>query len=362
MDLYFFLYGCATVGALVGMVSISRHVAGKSAELSADMQAVLDELAALKPKPIELLKPDEARQQPGPAEAVKALLKKRNKSTDPEAVANVSTIHIPGPAGSLEVRLYMPRERGPLPMLMYWHGGGWVIGSLDGYDASCRALCNAAHCIVVSCEYRRAPENPFSAAIEDAFAAYQWIVDNAPNFNGDPQQIAVGGESAGGNIAAVTALQARDYGVRAPVHQLLIYPVTDCDFNTESYQEHAEAKPLNRAMMKWFWGHYLYGMDCEDNPYLTPLNADNLSHLPPATIITADIDPLRSDGERYADKLEAEGIPVSYRNFEGVTHEFFGMTAVLEEAREAVEFAAENLQHAFEDARANGTGFYSYVR
>jgi acetyl esterase len=233
---------------------------------------------------------------------------------------------------------------------------------LDAYDASCRALCNAAKCIVVSCDYRRSPENPFSAAIEDAFAAYQWVIDNAPNLGGDPQQVATGGESAGGNIAAVTALQARDYGVRAPVHQLLIYPVTDCDFNTESYKQHAEAKPLNRAMMKWFWGHYLYGDDCEDNPYLTPVRAEDLSHLPPATIITADIDPLRTDGERYADKLEAAGVPVSYRNFEGVTHEFFGMTPVVAEAREAVQFAAANLTHAYEDARVRSTGFFSYVR
>jgi acetyl esterase len=362
MDLSFFLYGCTALGAMVGVVTANRRFADKKTEPTADMQAVLDELAGLKPKPLEILKPDEARQQPGPTEAVQALVRKRGMSTDPELVASVNTIKIPGPAGSLEARVYMPRERSPLPVLVYWHGGGWVIGSLDAYDASCRALCNAAQCIVVSCEYRRAPENPFSSAIEDAFAAYQWVVDNAPNLGGDPQQIAVGGESAGGNIAAVTALQARDYGVRAPVHQLLVYPVTDCDFNTESYKEHAEAKPLNRPMMKWFWGHYLYGADCEDNPYLTPLRAEDLSHLPPATIITADIDPLRSDGEHYAEKLEAAGVPVSFRNYEGVTHEFFGMTAVLEEARDAVQFAAEHLGHAFEDARAHSTGFYSYVR
>lgn len=363
MDLYFFLYGCATVGALVGMVSVSKHVAKAASGPTEDMQAVLAELAALKPKPIETLKPDEARQQPGPADAVRALLEKRGQSTEPEAVESVNTIKIPGPAGSLEARLYLPRARSPLPVLVYWHGGGWVIGNLDAYDASCRALCNAAECIVVSCDYRLAPENPFSAAIEDAFAAYQWVVDNAPTFGGDPQQIAIGGESAGGNIAAVTAMQARDYGVRAPVHQMLIYPVTDCDFETESYREHADSKPLNLAMMKWFWGHYLEGGDCDDgNPYATPLHAENLDHLPPATIVTADIDPLRSDGEHYAEKLANAGVAVTYRNFLGVTHEFFGMTAVLAEAREAVQFAAEQLGHAFEEARAHSTGFYSYHR
>ena len=362
MEYCFELDGWATAMVLLGMVSMRRHVAGQPSTPTADMQAILDELAALNPKPIEILKPDEARQQPGPPDAVKSLLEKRGLSPEPEPVASVSTIKIPGSEGTLEARVYMPVGKAPLPMLVYWHGGGWVIGNLETYDSSCRALCNAAHCIVVSCSYRLAPENPFSSAIEDAFAAYQWVVDNAPNLGGDSQQIAIAGESAGGNIAAVTALQARDYGVRSPVHQLLIYPVTDCDFNTDSYKEHSEAQPLNRAMMKWFWGHYLYGTECEDNPYLTPLHAENLHHLPPTTIITADIDPLRCDGENYADRLEAAGVPVSYRNFEGVTHEFFGMTAVLPEAREAVQFAAETLQHSFENARARSMGLHSTMR
>jgi acetyl esterase/lipase len=361
MELQSLLYGGASLGVLAGMVSLGRRGHENSNQPTADMQAILDELAALNPKPLETLQPEEARQQPGPADAVKSLLEKRGQSIEPEAVGSVSAIKIPGPAGSLDARVYMPRERSPLPVLVYWHGGGWVIADLDTYDASCRALCNAAQCIVISCDYRRAPENPFSAAIEDAFAAYQWIVDNAPNLGGDTEQIAVCGESAGGNLAAVTTLQARDYGVRAPVHQLLIYPVTDCDFETESYKEHADAKPLNRVMMKWFWGHYLYGTDCTDNPYLTPLHADNLSHLPPATIITADIDPLRSDGEHYAEKLSTAGVPVSYHNFVGVTHEFFGMTAVLEEAREAVQIAGHDLQQAFENARCK-IGNYSHSR
>ncbi len=359
MELYHFLYGCATLGALVGMVSVSRRVGEKVSQPVSDMQDVLDELAALHPQPIETLKPNEARLQPGPADAVKSLLKKRGKSTEPEVVGSVDAIKIPGPAGPLDARVYRPRERSPLPILVYWHGGGWVLGNLDTYDASCRALCNAANCIVISCDYRLAPENPFSSAIEDAFAAYQWVVDNAPNLGGHPNQIALAGESAGGNLAAVTALQARDYGVRAPVHQMLIYPVTDCDFETQSYQEHASAKPLNRAMMKWFWGHYLDGTDCDDNPYLTPLRADDLSHLPPATIITADIDPLRSDGEHYAEKLAAAGVHVNYKNFVGVTHEFFGMTAVLPEAREAVKMAADDLQQAFQNASAAS---FSYTR
>jgi acetyl esterase len=355
MEFFLWLLGCATLGFLLGSVSIKRASTSNSAAPTAEMQSVLDELDTLGPKPLETLSPDEARQQPGPGDAVKALLKKQGKSTEPEAVQSVSAIKIPGPAGSIDARVYMPRAREPLPVLVYWHGGGWVIADLDAYDASCRALCNAAECIVVSCDYRRAPENPFSAAIEDAFAAYQWVVDNAPNLGGDPHQIAVAGESAGGNLAAVTALQARDYGVRTPVHQLLVYPVTDCDFDTESYHEHAHAKPLNRAMMKWFWGHYLAEGECLDNPYLTPLKADNLAHLPPTTIITADIDPLRSDGEEYAKRLDDSGVSVNYQNFEGVVHEFFGMTAVLSEAREAVSLAAEDLRESFKNARCRRT-------
>lgn len=329
--------------------------------LSPNMQAVLDELAALNPKPIETLTPEEARLQPGPGDAIQALLKKRNQSTEPEFVGSVNNITLPGPGGLLDARVYMPKERTPLPLLAYWRGGGWVIANLDAYDASCRALCNAAQCIVVSCDYRRSPENPFSAAVEDAFAAYQWIVDNAPTLGGDPEQIAVAGESAGGNLAAVTAIQARDYGVRSPVHQLLVYPVTDCNFETESYREYADAKPLNRAMMKWFWGHYLQEDECEENPYLTPLHANNLSHLPSATIITAEVDPLRSDGEHYAEKLKAAGVSVNYKNYDGVTHEFFGMTSVLDEAREAVHIAAKDLQEAFESARCH-TGRFAHSR
>lgn len=361
MEIYLVLLSGASLMLLTAMVSAGRRATADSSQPNSEMQAILDELAALNPRPLETLKPDEARQQPGPVDAVKSLLNKRGQSTEPEPVASVSTIKIPGPGGTIEGRVYMPRQRSPLPVLVYWHGGGWVIADLDTYDSSCRALCNAAECIVVSCDYRRAPENPFSAAIEDAFAAYQWVVDNAPNLGGDPGQIAIAGESAGGNLAAVTALQARDYGVRTPIHQLLVYPVTDCDFETESYNEHAEAVPLNRVMMRWFWGHYVPDGDCSDNPYLAPMHADNLGHLPPATIITADIDPLRSDGEHYAERLEAAGVPVHYQNFLGVTHEFFGMTVVLKEAREAVKLAADDLQHAFQEARYRSTS-YSYIR
>lgn len=314
---------------------------------NAQMKAVLDQLAALGGKPIPSLTPGEARRQPTATDAVMALLKKQGKSTDPEAVGGVKLVEYRGGAGKLPARVYTPKGDGPFPVLVYWHGGGWVLADLDTYDASCRALCNAAECVVVSCEYRHAPEDPYPAAADDAFAAYEWVLQSAGGWKGDSKRVAIGGESAGGNLAAVTALRARDKGIQAPVHQLLIYPVTDTNFDTESYRENAEAKPLNRAMMKWFWAHYVGDRLPTVNPYAMPFQAADLSKLPPATIITAQIDPLRSEGRAYADKLTKAGVKVSYRNYEGVTHEFFGMGAVLDDAKRAVAQAAEGLKESF---------------
>ncbi len=311
------------------------------------MKAVLDELAALDPKPIEKLTPAEARRQPSAADAVKALLKKQGKSTDPEPVGKVADQTVPGPAGKIPIRVYTPKGDGPFPVLVYFHGGGWVLADLDTYDSSCRALTNAAGCLVVSCDYRHAPEHKFPAAAEDAFAAYQWVLANAAALNGDPKRVAVGGESAGGNLAAVTAIRTLDKKVSSPVYQLLVYPVTNYGFDTESYKEHADAKPLNREMMKWFWGHYLAEPADGDRAYASPLRARNVSQLPPATVITADIDPLRSEGKLYADKLKQAGVQVDYTNYEGMTHEFFGMGAVVDKAKQAVQKAADGLKSGF---------------
>lgn len=311
------------------------------------MKAVLDALAELGPKPIETLTPQEARKQPSAADAVKAVLKKQGKKTDPEPVGSVKDVTWPGPAGKLPARVYTPKGDGPFPVLVYFHGGGWVLADLDTYDASCRALCNAAGCVVVSAEYRHAPEHPFPAAADDALAAYEYVLEHAKDLGGDPKQVAVGGESAGGNLAAVTCLRARDKGVVAPVHQLLVYPVTDVNFDTPSYTTYADATPLNKAMMKWFFAHYAGNRLTGPHPYAVPLNAPDLSRLPPATVITAEIDPLRDDGRRYADKLKAAGVKVGHTNYDGVTHEFFGMGAVVDTAKEAVGKAAEGLKGGF---------------
>ena len=311
------------------------------------MQAVLDAMKSLGGKPIEDLLPAEARTQPTAADAVKAVLKAAGKPIEPEPVAKVDDLPIPGPAGPIPARIYTPTGTGPFPVLVYYHGGGWVLADLDTYDATPRALANAAGCIVVSSHYRQGPEDRFPAAPDDALAAYRWVVANAASFGGDPTRVAVGGESAGGNLAAVTAIRARDLGLPAPVHQLLVYPVTNAAYNTPSYAENAEARPLNKAMMEWFWQYYIAKPEDGLDPHASPLLDEKGGPLPTATVITADIDPLRDDGKLYAAKLATAGVKTEHRNFEGVTHEFFGMGAVLDSAKEAVAFAAERLKGSF---------------
>ncbi len=255
------------------------------------------------------------------------------------------------------MRIYTPATAtagGPLPVVVYYHGGGWTIGSYDVYDSSGRALANAAGAIVVSVNYRLAPENPFPAAANDAYASYVYAVENAATFGGDPSRVAVAGESAGGNLAAATTLRARDEGIQMPVHQLLIYPITNYDFDTESYAAYADAMPLSRPLMEYFWANYLTTDAEGQNPYASPLQGD-LSGLPPATVVAAQIDPLQTEGQQYADALAAAGVPVNYRLFEGVTHEFFGAGAVIPEANEAVAFAAEGLTASFGTASQSTT-------
>ena len=249
------------------------------------------------------------------------------------------------------VRIYTPEGDEQFPVLVYFHGGGWVIANLDTYDASCRALALAAKCIVVSVAYRQAPEHKFPAAVDDALASYQWVLANAASFQGDPNRVAVGGESAGGNLAAVTSILARDRGVKPPVFQLLVYPVTD--FSKEdykSYEEFKDAKPLNTPMLKWFGGHYLKSDADKTNPQVSPLLTTNLKDLPPAWVVTAEIDPLRDQGEAYKDLLAEAGVKVDGKRYEGVTHEFFGAGAAVDTAKKALADAAQALHKAFEKA------------
>ncbi|MEO7136216.1 MAG: alpha/beta hydrolase [Gemmatimonadales bacterium] len=310
------------------------------------MQAVLTQLEALHPKPIPQLSAAEARKQPTPADAVKALLKKEGKSAAPEPVANVTNRTIPGAGGPIPIRIYTPKGSGPFPVVVYYHGGGWVIADLDTYDASPRALANLADAIVVSSHYRQGPEHKFPAAHQDAFAAYRWVLANAKSFKGDPSNVAVVGESAGGNLAASVSMMARDSGAQLPVHQVLVYPIAGYDVNTLSYLENAEAKPLNKPMMQWFFQQYLSNPADGKNPLIDLVHAD-VQGLPATTVITAQIDPLRSEGKDLADRLKDAGVEVDYKNYEGAAHEFFGMGAVLDDAKAAQEQAVAGLRKGF---------------
>jgi acetyl esterase len=342
------VFGCA-------QLSDKQSAGAVKSPPAPQMQAVLSKLQALGAKPVEKLTPTQARSQPTPADAVKAVLKEQGKSTAPMAVGKVENRNIPGPDGQIPIRIYWPSSgNSPFPVIHYIHGGGWVIADLDTYDASPRALANAAHAIVVSSHYRQAPEHPFPAAHADSFAAYQWVLANAASLGGDPYRVAVAGESAGANMAAAIALLAREKGVQMPVHQLLVYPVADYGFSTPSYQQNANAKPLSKDGMQWFFDKYLRSPQDGQDPLISLVDAKRLDGLPPATVITAEIDPLRSEGERYADLLAQAGVPVDYKNYEGVTHEFFGMGAVVDKAKQAVEQAASGLKSSFERAGAAG--------
>ena len=325
-----------------------RGQAAVTAGPTPQMQAVLDELAALKGKPLETLTPKEARKQPTPADAVAKLMKKNRLK--PEEPGHMNNRSIDGPGGDIKIRIYTPKGDGPFPLIVYYHGGGFVIADLEVYDATPRALSIAAGAVVVSSHYRQGPEHKFPAAHLDAFAAYQWALVNAPKLKADPGLVAVVGESAGGNLANYVSTAARDGKITMPSHQVLVYPVADSDLTTPSYLEHANAKPLNRAMMKWFFDHAATPADAKD-PRIAPMHGD-LAGLPPTTVITAQIDPLRSEGEAFAKKLEAAGVKVAYRNYLGVTHEFFGMGAVVPEAKQALDAVAADLKSAFRSKTA----------
>ncbi|WP_242186773.1 alpha/beta hydrolase [Sphingomonas sp. CARO-RG-8B-R24-01] len=313
-----------------------------------DMQTVLDALASLGGKPIETLTPAEARQQPSAADGAKAVMAKRGMPTTPDA--SVSTQDVPYGADAMQfARVYKPAAAPagrPLPVVVYYHGGGWVIADVATYDAAPRAMAKALNAIVVSVEYRHAPEFKFPAQHDDAAAAYRWTLQNAASWGGDPRKIAVAGESAGGNLAVATAIYARDNHLTAPLHIVSVYPIANSSMTLPSRRDSANAKPLNAAMLKWF-GHYYQATPADaQDPRLNLVKA-NLRGLPPTTIINAQIDPLRSDGETLATAMRAAGDTVEQRTFPGVTHEFFGMAAVVRGARDANDLAVARLKTAF---------------
>lgn len=307
--------------------------------MALDPQAkfLLEQMEAAGAPPMNTLSPEEAR-----ASADFSAL-----AGEPEEVGKVENRTIPGPAGDIPVRIYTPKGQGPFPALVYYHGGGWVIGDLNGVDVPCRMLSNRANCVVVSVDYRLAPEYKFPVPAEDSYAAAKWVVENAPSIQADPSRVAVGGDSAGGNLAAAVALMARDRSGPSLCYQMLIYPVTNHSYDTDSYRDNADGYLLTKDSMVWFWNHYLREEIDGTNPYASPSQADDLHGLPPALVQTAEFDPLRDEGEAYAARLKEAGVPVEATRYNGMIHGYFWMPGVLEQGKTAIEQAANALKRAF---------------
>ena len=285
---------------------------------------------------VHTISPAEARQQMIDASALLG---------PGEAVQRVEDRQIAGPGGDLLLRVYRPRDaEGLRPVAVYFHGGGWVVGSVDTHDSYCRLLANASQTIVVSVDYRLAPEHKYPAAAEDAYAATCWTAENAAEFGGDSRRLAVVGDSAGGNLAAVAALLCRDRGGPALAYQVLIYPITDADFQTSSYTECADGYMLTRDAMIWFWRQYLADETQAVEPYVSPLRAESLADLPPALVLTAEYDPLRDEGEAYARRLEEAGVAVTAKCYAGMIHGFTRRTKLLSKARQCLTDVAGELQ------------------
>ena len=279
-----------------------------------------------------------------PVEAREIAAKLRGKPLKLQAVLRVENRAIPGADGDIPVRIYTPKSSAPLPVLVYFHGGGWVLGDLDAADPICRSLANGAECVVVSADYRLAPEHKFPVAVEDAFAATRWVAQNAAAIGGDTDRIAVAGDSAGGNLAAAVALMARDRGEPHLAYQLLIYPVTQYGFDTESYRQYERGYGLSKDDMVWFWDRYLPRAADGQNSYASPLLAGSLSHLPPALIVTAECDVLRDEAEAYAARLEKAGVPVRLWRYDGMIHNFIGLAPVVDRGKQALAEIAGQLR------------------
>jgi acetyl esterase len=257
----------------------------------------------------------------------------------PPVVDLIEERTIPGPGHRVRVRIYRPAASEPLSVLVWLHGGGWVVGSLDSHDPVCRQLAVATPCVVVAPDYRLAPEHPFPAGLEDAWAALAWAASEAAALGGDPARVAVGGDSAGGNLAAVVARRARDRGLPLAL-QVLAYPVTDCAFDTDSYREHATGLNLSREKMQWYWGQYLAGADGTHED-ASPLRAERLGGVAPALVQTAGHDPLRSEAEAYAARLAEAGVPVTLTPYPTMIHGFLRLPALVPHALEGLaEIAA----------------------
>ena len=323
-------------------------VAMKPARPAADMQAALDAMMALGAKPIEQLTPVKARIQPTAADGAKQVMRRQGMSTAPDPAVTTQDLAY-GSDPMQYARVYRPAAApsgSPMPVVVYYHGGGWVIADVNVYDATPRMMAKRLNAVVVSVEYRHAPEFKFPAQHDDAAAAYRWALQNAAAWGGDPAKVALAGESAGGNLAVATAIYARDHGLTAPLGILAVYPIANSAMSLPSRKDSANAKPLNTAMLKWFGYYYSTSMADMQDPRINLVKA-NLRGLPPTTIINAQIDPLRSDGETLAQAMRAAGVRVDQRTFPGVPHEFFGLGKVVRGAYDAENYAIGKVQAAF---------------
>ena len=332
----------ATADGAAGAVKPTGAKPAWGPNIKPEMQAVIEQLMSFKNKPFPEVTAAEARKQPSAADAAMKQMRASNIPTPPMNVDTMSKTLMPG----VKARIYTPKGgAAPMPVIVYYHGGGWVIATIDTYGASAQALAEKTGAVVVAVEYRKGPEHKFPTAHDDAFAAYQWALKNAASIKGDPNKVAVAGESAGGGLACAVSMMARDRKVALPKYQLLAYPIAGYDLNTASYQANTETAPLNKAGMAWFFKNYLRTPADGRDPRIN-LVAANLKGLPATTIIAAEYDPLTSEGKTLADKLTAAGVKVNYKLYGGTTHEFFGMAAVVPEAREAQGVATNDLKAA----------------
>jgi acetyl esterase len=298
----------------------------------------LNMLKKIDAKPVSEMTPPEAR---------RVLKEQSPPPFSPPPVAGTSDRTIPGPGGDIGIRIYTPEGDGPFPILVFFHGGGFVLGDLDSHDPVCRNLCAGTGCLVVAVDYRLAPENKFPAAPDDCLAATRWVADNAGAIGGDPDRIAVGGDSAGANLSAVTALRIRDEGGPRLCGQLLVYPVTDYHTpGTSSIKEFAGLS-MKFEEMVWFTEQYINDPSEIDHPHVHPLRAKDLSGLPPSLVMTGECDPLRDEGERYAIRMESEGVPTIRIRFGGMIHGFFTFLGIFDQAEQAHQHAIKWLKERF---------------
>ncbi|HEX7131813.1 MAG TPA: alpha/beta hydrolase [Iamia sp.] len=304
-----------------------------------EIQALLDQLAAA-PLAMDEIDPPTMR-----------VLYAALAATDgePVVVGSATDVAVPGPAGAIPARIYRPDTRDAAPVLVWYHGGGWVIGNVETSDATARKLCQRAGVVVVSVDYRLAPEDPYPAATDDAWAALGWVAEHIGDHGGDATRLAVGGDSAGGNLAALVAIRARDEGGPVLRHQLLVYPATDLTMTHPSIEENGEGYFLTAATMRWFADHYL-GADRSHGdpttPAVSPLFVDDLAGVAPAQVLTAEFDPLRDEGDAYAARLAAAGVPVEHVPGPGLIHGFFAMGQISPDADKAASLAADRLRDA----------------